>query len=69
MHKTLVAAELIEPGQDIIIQNGLVRAAVKGVHRVDRIAGHAADTIRKGETALWDADRRVLRCKRQRGDT
>ena len=63
MQKTLVVAELIEPGQDIIIQDGLVRAAVKNVHRASSIAGHSADTLRKGEAALWDPGRRVLRRK------
>lgn len=63
MHKTLIAAELIEPGKAIIIQDGLVRMAIKDVHRADRIAGYSVDTIRKGGAALWDSGRRVLRRK------
>jgi hypothetical protein len=63
--QTLIAIERIKPGQAIIIQDGLVRLAIPGIHTFKHVAGHAADVINKGETALWDPGCRMLRRKPQ----
>lgn len=61
--RMLIAAEQLEQGQPVIIQDGLVRAAIPNVHRVDRVAGHAIDDIKKGELAVWDPVGRALKRK------
>lgn len=63
MKQTLVAAERIEPGQSVIVENGLVRLAIPNVHRADRVAAVAVDTINRGETALWDMGNNTLKRK------
>ena len=63
LNKTLIATERIEPGQAIVIHEGLVRLAIPHVHKAKDIAGHATDFINKGESAWWDGTRRVLQRK------
>jgi len=63
MKRNLVASERIEPGQPVVIQDGLVRLAIPHVHKAKDIAGYSTTTVNKGEVAWWDPALRILQRK------
>lgn len=55
----VIATEYIEQGSPVVIQNGLARPALEGIHT--KPEGRAVTAVAKGELATFNPDTRELR--------